>query len=244
MEKEKRVMVITIGLVCFVLFYTIFVQFRVVEETDISGIAKMQETELKESLSDWKTKYNEANEKLEQTNNKIAEYQSIAKDKDKSEKLLEEELKNANMMLGKTDVEGEGIEVTINDGYKTELDGQTVKSNVIALDLIQIVNELRKAGAEAISINDERITNMTDIVDIGNKYTLVNSQVVSGPYTVKAIGERNYLQSALGIKNGYIDQMSANGKSVSVETKRNIKIFKYEAKTDKDKLDIQYINIE
>ena len=244
MNKNNKIMAITLGIVCFVLVLVIFIQFRTVDETNISGIEKMQEIELKEALSQWKTKYEEANEKLESTNAKISEYKNTTQSNEQSTKLLEEELKNANMLLGKTDVEGEGIEVIITDGYKTETNGDRVSVKVSAIDLIQAVNELVKAGAESISINDERVVNMTDIVEIVSKYILVNSQVVSTPYTIKAIGERTYLQSALGIKNGYIDQMAADGKNVSVEAKRNIKILKYEAKTDDDKMSLKYINEE
>ncbi len=241
MEKNNKIMAITIGIICFILVLTIFVQFKTVEETDISGIERMQETELKEALSQWKQKYEEANEKLEDTNEKIKEYSNQEQDKTKTSNLLQEELKNANMILGKTDVEGEGIEIIVSDGYKVEVNGNRAEQNVVAKDLVNLVNELKKAGAEAISINDQRVVNMTDIVDIGNNYILVNSQNVSNPYTIKAIGEKTYLQSALGIKNGYVDQMAASGKNVTVEAKRNIKILKYEAKTDKNKMQFKYI---
>ena len=50
-----------------------------------------------------------------------------------------------------------------------------------------IVNELKEAGAEAISINDERIINMTDIVSVNeNTVTRVNQQRVVSPYVIKS----------------------------------------------------------
>ena len=51
MKKESKVMAITLGIVCFVLFFVIFIQFRTIEKTDISGIEQMQEEQLKEALS-------------------------------------------------------------------------------------------------------------------------------------------------------------------------------------------------
>lgn len=244
MKRENRVMAITLGIVCFVLVLVLFIQFRTIEETDISGIEAMQETELKEALSEWKTKYEDVNTKLEDTNSKIREYQEKKESNTEATELVEGELKTANMILGKTDVQGEGIEITITDGYKIDAEGHQNQEDIIAVDLVQLVNELKKAGAEAISINEQRIVNMTDIVDIGTKYILVNSQVVSSPYVIKAIGDKAYLESALSIKNGYVDQMKADGKNVTIENKKNIVISKYEKKTDEDKMSLRYITVE
>ena len=123
---------------------------------------------------------------------------------------------------------GEGVIVTLKD---------TEEKSVTSLDLVNLVNELVLAGAEAISINDNRIINMTDIVDIGNQFIVVNSQRISSPYTVKAIGGKTYLQSALTIKSGYIDKYKATGINIDVETKNNIKILKYEG----DKFNLKYV---
>ena len=69
--------------------------------------------------------------------------------------------------------------------------------------------------------------NLTDIVDISNKYILINSNKISSPYTVLAIGDENYLKSALSIKNGYIDVKQKDGYSILVQEKKNIQIKKY-----------------
>lgn len=123
---------------------------------------------------------------------------------------------------------GEGIIITLTD---------TDEKSVSSLDLVNLVNELVLAGAEAISINDNRVVNMTDIVDIGNQFVVINSQRIYSPYIVKAIGEKTYLQSALTIKSGYVDRYKASGININVEQKNNIKILKYEG----DKFNIKYI---
>ena len=58
-NKEQLVMGIIIGLVCIVLICVMFVQFKTVEETDITAIENMKEDELRTTLSEWKTKYEE-----------------------------------------------------------------------------------------------------------------------------------------------------------------------------------------
>lgn len=64
----------------------------------------------------------------------------------------------------------------------------------------EIVNELKYAGAEAISINGIRILAMTDITDATNDLLLINGQRISSPYEVKAIGNQTYLYSTLNAK--------------------------------------------
>ena len=227
MEKDKLVMIITIGIMCVILMTIMFIQFRTVEKTDISGVEEMRETELQEALIEWKNKYEETNTKYQETISKVNEYKEKRESNQEATELLETELENSNMILGKTTVEGEGVVITLQSGTATDTDGIEHKADVVAQDLIQLVNELRYAGAEAISINDERVINMTDIVDIGTKFILVNSNRVSSPYVVKVIGDKKYLQSALNIKNGYVDMKTAEGKKVQVEEKSNVRILKY-----------------
>ena len=218
MQRGKWVIIVTISLMSLILTCVMFMQFKVVNKTDIAEIETMREEELQTTLTEWKEKYKETNEKLMDTEKKIIEYKQTSENSEESSKLVKKELEEANLMLGKTVVSGNGIEVILKD---------TGDREYTSLDLLNLVNELRAAGAEAISINGERIINLTDIVDISNKYILVNSNKVSSPYTVTAIGDENYLKSALNIKNGYVDVKQKDGYSIQVQEKKNIQINKY-----------------
>lgn len=229
MQRGRWIITITIGLMSLILTCVMFMQFKVVNKTDIAEIETMREDELQEALTEWKEKYNDTHEKLEDTEKKIGEYRQNLENSEESNKLVKKELEEANIILGKTDVSGNGVEVILKDNEEKEY---------TALDLLNLVNELRAAGTEAISINGERVINLTDIVDISNKYILVNSNKVSSPYTVLAIGDENYLKSALGLKNGYIDIKQKDGYNIQVQEKKNIQINKY----NKD-IKIKYIEI-
>ena len=218
MKRDKQIMAITIGLVCIVLMAVMFAQFRTVEKTDIEGIQTAREEELRTMISTWKTKYEETQEKLEETNQKISEYKSTAMSTKETEELLDNELEQTNKLVGKIDVTGEGVIITLSDNRDRQIEDT---------DLLYLMNELKLAGAEAISINDKRILNMSDIVLV-NDIILVNGERVSSPYVVKAIGDEKYLSSALSVKNsGCIDKYTSSGKTVSMETDSNIKILAY-----------------
>ena len=229
MKKEKIVIVITIGIMSLLLACVMFMQFKVVNEIDVSELESLREDELQKLASEWKEKYEETNTKLQDTQTKIAEYKEKSENSDETEKLVEEELKEANLILGKTDVIGNGIQVTLKDTEDKVYDAE---------DLLTLVNELRAAGAEAISINGERVINLTDIVDISSRFVLANSNKISSPYTILVIGDENYLKSALNIKNGYVDAKQKEGYSILVESKSNIKINKY----SKD-INLKYIDV-
>lgn len=217
MNKEKKIISITIGLICFIIVYVMMIQFKTVRQTDISGIEYMRETELRDALANWKTKYEEVNLQIEDVNKKIQEYEEKRESDEETQKLLADDLLNANMILGKTDVEGQGIILTIQDNGE---------QSVTYSNILEIVNELNMAGAEAISINDERIISMTEFTSVGN-FILINNRRTASPYTIKAIGDQTYLQSALNIKGGLIDNYKSLGYNVKLEVKNNIEIKKY-----------------
>ena len=66
---------IVMFIVCVSFVSVMLMQFKTVEETDITDIENMREAELRKSLAEWKSKYEETSSSLEKTNQKIAEYQ-------------------------------------------------------------------------------------------------------------------------------------------------------------------------
>ena len=223
-DKANITMSISILIVCIILVAVSFIQFKTVEQVHETDIETMREEELREQISTWKSKWEEANEKLEDTNNKINEYNQKLDSNEEASELLDEELRKSQLILGTTDVVGDGVVVTLTD---------TAENSIEAEDLVELINELRFAGAEAISINGVRIINMTDIADIDSYIIVKPSQRLVSPYIVKAIGNQTYLVSNLCLKNsGFVDKYNNSGKSVKLEKQKNIKIPKYSGNID------------
>lgn len=222
MKKGKVTMIITITIACFALALVMSMQFKIVNETDITSIENMREAELRTELANWKSKYEETNQKYTEIAGKIEEYKQNKQSNDKTENLFNDELNQVNLLLGKTDVQGEGIEVTLRETDNEEI------ARINADDLLVIVNALKMSGAEAISINEQRIINMTDIVDINGLFIKINSQRILAPYIIKAIGNQSYLESALVGNGGHVDEMKKIGQDVSINKSNKVKILKYE----------------
>ena len=221
-SKEKLVMSITIGIACFALSCVTFMQFKIVNETDITSIETMREGELRTELANWKSKYEEADKQYQELEAKVEEYKQKRESNNETSELVMEELEEANMKLGKTNIEGQGIEITIKPSQSEEI------AAITADDLINIVNSLKSAGAEAISINDERILTMTDIVDINELFIKVNGQRILSPYVIKAVGNKSYLESALIGAGGVADNLKKLGHEVTIIQSDKVLVKKYD----------------
>lgn len=218
MKKKPKTIIITISIMSAILSCVMFMQFKVVNQTNIEEIETMREDELNDAIANWKEKYEQVSKELEDTSERIKQYRNKLQNNAEIKELVEKELAEAQENFGLTEINGDGIIVTIEDNEE---------KSVGAIDLLDLVNELKVAGSNAISINEQRVTNLTDIVDIATKYIKVNSENISSPYVIKAIGDKTYLKSALTIKNGYFDIRQKEGYNISIEEKNNIKINKY-----------------
>ena len=226
MKKGRNVMIISIGAIALILTMVIFIQFKTVKETDITAIETMREAELRTELSSWKAKYDEISAKLEETEDKISNYRNDIENNEKNSKLLDQEYADTEKYLGYTDVQGEGIQVVLDD---------TEYKQVQSSDILSLVNELRLAGAEAISINDERVVSTTEIVNVDTTalglYEIeLNGEKVGAPFTIKAIGDKKYLESAISIKGGYIDEIKAKEITINYSVEDKLTINKFSGK--------------
>jgi len=232
MKKGKFTITITIGVMCFILTMLIFVQVRTVSQTNISELEIMRESELKTEITSLKTKYEEVVAKIEETNEKILEYEETAIEGKEASELLKKELKETEDLLGKNSVTGEGIIIKMSN---------TAKAVINSNDLLELVNMLKNAGAEAISINEQRIVYDSYIANInGTNYITINGERVVAPYTIKAIGNTTYLESSVAQKNyGFIDTQISEGKQVTLERGTSIIIPAYNRS-----LDFEYVKEE
>jgi len=229
MKKGKYVMIVTISIVCFLLMMVIFMQFKVTQKSKEINIDTMQEAELRQQLANWKNKYEETKKKREEVSNTLETYKEESSSDSKTQEALEKELSTLEQALGKTDVEGEGIIINLREKKENELGEDESITPIFANDLIYIVNSLKDAGAEAISINNERIIGITDIVDIGEYVNIkINSNYIrTNEFEIKAIGNSSYLESSIFGKGGYAEQLEISGIKATVQKSNKVRINKY-----------------
>ena len=220
--KNKWSLTIIIGIVAALLVTSILLQFKTVDETTNADVEGLRDTELKSQISSYKSKYNEVASQYQNNIAKIEEYTKSATTSTESTNLIKSEYQKSNELLGLTDVKGEWIIITLKYVGENKYSSE---------DLRSLVNELKYAGAEAISINGNRIINLTDIVTLNEKFIIMDASRarLSSPYVIKAIGDRKYLSSTLNTKTtGFVDLMKSNGLEVTIEESNKIEIDKYQ----------------
>ena len=142
---------------------------------------------------------------------RIAKYEAGASSSTAETRALSDDLKSAKFLAGLTGVQGQGVEVIMNDSKKpfngVLPPGLALPNIIHDVDINAIVNELKQAGAEAISINDQRLV-ATSAVRCAGPTVYVNNTQEATPFVIKAIGDAKTLQSALNIPGGEADQIT------------------------------------
>lgn len=107
------------------------------------------------------------------------------------------ELELLALRSGTSAVRGPGVEIVVDDAE----DAQSDRNKVLDSDLQKLVNGLWHAGAEAISINGQRLTNLSAIRHAGKAIT-VNFTSLDRPYRILAIGDQDTLPARFADTSG------------------------------------------
>lgn len=223
--KEKAIMqYVIIGIALFLLSMLLTAQVKTVSNTE-EILQGKRETELSEELINLTEKYNDLKKKYEESSKIVEEYQTNASTNDSLIASMKQQIENLSLLAGVTDLKGEGIIITLNDGTSNSDSSQNAL--VHASDVLAVVNELSAAGAEAISVNGQRIVSTSSIRCVG-PVIQVNYQKVAAPFEIRAIGNAQYLESAMNIKNGVADDLKKYGVEVDIARNSDIKIPKFD----------------
>lgn len=218
-----------VAFVCALLGFLLAYQFKVLSNKNIeSNISNYDNSDIiseVETLKKEKEELSETNSKLSEQLKEIEE--TAAKDGDVG-KDIKNQLDDARMHLGVVDVEGPGIVLTITP--KTSIFGATTNDDSRDLgedELVHIVNLLWYSGAEAISINDIRITPETGIKTAGNSIAIGSTGRVypRDKIVIKAIGEKGKLNVGLSFP-GSLDYLALLNYNNDVKTEDDILIGK------------------
>ena len=133
-----------------------------------------------------------------------------------------------------TAIEGEGVIITLQDSDKASKSGENENVYIIHDDdLLRVINELRAAGAEAISINGQRLTALSEIRCAGPTLS-VNNVRSSSPFEVRAVGDKKTLHNSITMRGGVAETLGVWGIKVEVETADAIYIPPYKGKFPSD----------
>ena len=204
-QRKKNWGELDIGGVCVLLGILLSVQLRSVKVNSAADATSAGRLETLQQL------YNETVDSLETTKAQLEQvqaelqtYRDAAASGSSESEALRAEVDKLEMEAGLVEVVGPGVMVSLQDSSAANVTGDEADYLIHDNDLLSVLNELRDAGAEAISLNGERITATTEIRCAGS-VVIVNGRRYTSPFVFNAIGDPNTLYSALTMRNGVVD---------------------------------------
>ena len=188
--------------ICFILTFLIVMQLRSVED-DFGHVTLKTITDLQKSVAAERQEISDVKRLIRQNEIKLAEYRKALEEDGSIRDVVENELRNVKVLLGMTDLEGPGIILKLSDSERDLYEGENPNDVIVHDgDVLTILNDLKVAGAEALSINGQRILNTSEIKCTGPTIT-INNYTYAQPFIIKAIGDPATLDAALKAPNAY-----------------------------------------
>lgn len=193
-----------IALVCVVLGIMLAVQFRTTQ--DIRATIPFQRVE------DLSQRLNQAEKERDALAKEVFELRKAS-----GTAANGQEMEKVKMGAGVVPVNGPGVVITIDDSKRPTKPGENPNLYLIHDDdILKVINELWAAGAEAISINGQRLIASSEVRCAGPTLS-VNNTRSSPPYEIRAIGEPQTLENSLRMRGGVMETLQFWGIQVTVK---------------------------
>lgn len=227
--SEKKNMGIVWLVISFV-FLGILLSFQMKQNIDDYDLVSLKTIQtMKNDINNLYKEIDDIKELTEKRKIVLTELENVISDEDSDiSELLLKEINELKLISGLEDVQGPGIWVIIDDNKDEEIVGTHIDDDIVHDADIQIIlNDLRKAGAEAISINGQRVMSRSEI-KCGGPIVRVNGRSSAPPFVIFAIGDPKLLYAAINAPNSHGWLMREVYK-LRVETimKDNVKVPKY-----------------
>jgi uncharacterized protein YlxW (UPF0749 family) len=202
---------VLIGVLTAVLGFAIAVQVHANSQSD--SLSSLREDDLINILDNQNARGDQLRQQVAQLEQTLARLQTSGDKSAAARQQAEQEAAQLAILLGTQPAQGPGVSVVIADPRHV----------LKAEDLLDVVEELRGAGAEAIDFGGVRVSTSTAFTNVGSAVA-VDGVVLAPPYRVLAIGDAKTLDTALNIPGGVAATIRAAGGDIAVTEKALITI--------------------
>ncbi|ERM92559.1 hypothetical protein O163_03990 [Caldanaerobacter subterraneus subsp. yonseiensis KB-1] len=222
--KGKLLQILSLFLVFVTMGFMISMQIKTVQGgikqplPPVSSTNYARVEELTQQLKKVQEEKQNLEQQLAELTKRFQEYEEAASKNDAALKNLQKDVEKYKALAGFTDMVGPGVIVTVSDSNLQPREGEDPNLYLVHdEDLLNIVNELKAGGAEAIAINDQRLIATSEIRCVGPTIN-INSTRYAPPYVIKAIGNPETLVASLKLKGGIIETLEFYGIKVDIQT--------------------------
>lgn len=213
-ETERGPVVrVALAVACALLGFLLVAQVQANE-----GLGERLEAEREEDLTRILSDLSDQNDRLQReiTDLRITllEFESSAENEELALSSLASRLDDLRILAGVVAAEGEGVVMEIADP----------SSQVTSTVLVDTIQELRDAGAEAIAINDVRLVASSAIQELNDRL-VVDGQPLDQPLRITAVGPADTMATALQFPAGAVDNLTPlPDVTVTVETRSQLTV--------------------
>lgn len=218
---------ILVFLLCLMLGFGILTQGRATEG-QMLYVSAQAVTDYQTTIESEKIEIEKTKKLIEEGRKELALYNNSNGD---TEELLlanvEKELELYGMLSGAAELKGPGVNIIIDDGVRPLFEGEDLNNILVHdADILIIINDLKKNGAEAISVNGERLVETSSISCSG--YTVeINGVRYARPFSIRAIGDGSRMASSLIGPEGYGTSLKNWGVLFEIELSDDVYIPAY-----------------
>lgn len=228
-QKPRQRWQMPVMLASLVLGVVLSLQFRAMSA--VSTPQANQRADLIALVKSLEAERNKLSADLSDTRSRLVEIEAALGKGQSVRAELMSQFETARLQAGLAGMTGPGVVVRMADSpRKPSGEDDPYFFIVHDVDIQALVNELWAAGAEAITVNDQRIVTRSSIRCVGPTI-LVNANRLASPYVIKAIGPAADMEGGLRMPGGYLDSMSPlinNGGEVVVSRMQEVSVVPYQ----------------
>ncbi|MDW7671285.1 MAG: DUF881 domain-containing protein [Bacillota bacterium] len=235
-KKFRNVMVVLVFMVAGLL---VTLQFKSVG-SDYSFITIQTMSELQNAVTRERDELKQIQLLIKAQEDKLSNYEAAIASEGSIQEILLQDIELMKIHIGVYDLEGPGVMVLLSDSDRELYEGED-PNNVIVhdADVLKIMNDLKTAGAEALSINGQRVLSTSEIQCAGATIT-INQFTYAQPFVIKAIGNPDLLNAAVKAPQTYAwELMEVYGLRVESHVSERVRIPRYHGQQQ-----FQYISVK
>ncbi|KAA8820550.1 hypothetical protein CSQ85_01860 [Bifidobacterium rousetti] len=186
--RAKLLSSLLVVLMCALLGFGYMTQINNTQST----YETMSEDELVRLINETSNQAQLLEQRKNELSSQLSSLKAAADQREQAEKIAKQNEETSGIISGRLPAQGEGVVITVTRGTKQDIDAAT---------MFTLVEELRNAGAEVISIGDVRVVTSTSIVAKDGEL-VCDGVTLDAPYVIRAIGNPSDLQNAVNIAGG------------------------------------------
>ncbi|WP_096154723.1 MULTISPECIES: DUF881 domain-containing protein [Bacillus] len=214
---------VVLSFVCLVLGFMVSFSYQLTkaEEKNISDRQWQRDNNIRNTLLQTEERNRQLQQELFEKQDKLRRFEEEIATGEQVLFNLVEDVEKLRMFTGKVKVKGPGVEVALADASYVPSEENINNYIVHESHVFRVLNELLISGADAVSINGQRVTKNSYIVCNGPVITIDGNQYPA-PFVISAIGDPDVLIPALNIVGGVKDQLLYDNINVKISKKDEI----------------------